>query len=83
MCGLHKNILRRIIMCRKLNLLAFLILMLSFFLSSVVNAELIGWWRFDEGSGSTAFDSSGNDHHADVLGTPEWVAGPEGMERSY
>jgi hypothetical protein len=35
--------------------------------------------KFDEGSGSIAFDSSGNDHHADVRGTPNWGAGPPGF----
>jgi len=66
-------------MCRKLNLWVFLILMLSLVLSSVANAELVGWWKFDEGSGNIAFDTSGNDHHADILGTPEWVVGPPGF----
>ena len=53
--------------------------MLSLVLTRVTNAELIGWWRFDEGSGNTAFDSSGNDHHADVLGIPNWGDGPLGF----
>jgi len=43
-------------------------------LTSTVQAENIGWWKFDEGSGNTALDSSGNNHNAEVLGTPEWVA---------
>ena len=66
-------------MCRKLNCWAFLILMLSLVLTSVANAELIGWWRFNEGSGDTANDSSGNDHHGTLIGTPEWVVGPDGF----
>jgi len=48
-------------------------------LSSAANAELLGWWKFDEGSGNTAFDSSGNDHHADVQGTPLWGNGAPGF----
>jgi hypothetical protein len=56
-----------------------LALILGFILSSSTQAENIGWWKFDEGSGSTAFDTSGNDHHADILGTPEWVVGPPGF----
>jgi hypothetical protein len=39
----------------------------------------VGWWRFDEGSGITVNDSSGNDHHGTVQGTPEWGFGPEGF----
>jgi len=66
-------------MCRKLKFWVFLILMLSLVLTSTVNAELISWWKFDEGSGNTAFDSSGNDHHADVRGTPNWGVGPPGF----
>ncbi len=50
---------------------------LSLVMTSVLEAELVGWWRFDEGSGDTAFDSSGNDHHGTVLGTPGWGNGPE------
>ena len=39
------------------------VLVLSLVLTSVVKADLIGWWTFDEGSGTTATDSSdfGND----------------------
>jgi len=34
----------------------------------------IGIWYFDEGSGSIAYDSSGNDNHGTVYGA-SWVAG--------
>ena len=43
------------------------------------NAELVGWWRFEEGSGNNAYDSSGNDNHGTIAGTPEWAPGPEGQ----
>jgi hypothetical protein len=66
-------------MCKKLKFWPFLVLMLSLVLTSSVNADLISWWKFDEGSGSIAFDSSGNDHHADVRGTPNWGAGQPGF----
>lgn len=37
---------------------------------------LVGWWKFDETSGSTAYDSSGAGNHATHTGgTPQWVAG--------
>ena len=39
-----------------------------------VQAELIGHWPLDEGSGGTAFDVSGNDNHGTLRGDPEWVA---------
>ena len=66
-------------MCRKFNFWAFLVLTLSLVLASVANAELIGWWKFDEGSGDTAFDSSGYDHHGTIRGTPQWGDGPPGF----
>ena len=54
------------------------VLCLSLVLTCVVEADLVGWWRFEEGSGSTANDSSGNNHHGTVLGTPRWGVGPVG-----
>jgi hypothetical protein len=66
-------------MCGRSTCLASLALVLGFILTSATQAENTGWWKFDEGSGNTAYDTSGNDHHADVLGTPEWVAGPPGL----
>ena len=59
--------------------LACVTLVLGLILTSTLQAENIAWWKFDEGSGSTAYDSSGNDHHAEVLGTPEWGDGPLGF----
>ena len=48
-------------------------------LTHPVQAELLGWWRFDEGSGLTVNDSSGKDHHGTIHGTPEWGFGPQGF----
>ena len=65
-------------MCRRLVCLVALFLALGLILTSA-EAESVGWWMFDEGVGNIASDSSGNEHHADVLGTPEWVDGPPGF----
>jgi hypothetical protein len=35
----------------------------------------IGWWKLDEGSGSIAYDSSGNDYDATIYGDPVWRTG--------
>jgi hypothetical protein len=46
-------------------------------LTGVVQAadpSLIGWWKFDEGSGATAFDSSGNGNHGALQGSATFVA---------
>ena len=38
-----------------------------------VTGDLKGHWKLDEGSGATAYDSSGNNNHGSLDGTPEWV----------
>ena len=43
-----------------------------------------GWWRFNEGSGSVAVDSSTNKRNAAMSGSFEWVYGAEnGMALSF
>ena len=61
-------------MCRKLICLISLIGLLT----SASQADLVGLWRFDEGSGSTASDSSGNGHHGTLVGDPKWAGGKNG-----
>ncbi|MHC4727772.1 MAG: hypothetical protein ACYS17_11160, partial [Planctomycetota bacterium] len=66
-------------MCKQLIYLISFALLLSMVPTGAVQADLVGFWRFNEGSGDTATDSSGNDHHGTLLGNPEWVAGPDGF----
>ncbi len=40
--------------------------------------ELVGWWRLDDGSGTTAADSSGNGNDGDMVGGPTWTTGYNG-----
>jgi formylglycine-generating enzyme required for sulfatase activity len=40
--------------------------------------NLVAWWRLDDGSGSSARDSSGNDNHGTLHGDPQWTAGKIG-----
>jgi hypothetical protein len=42
-----------------------------------VSTGLVGWWKFDDGAGTTALDSSGNANTGTMHGTanPTWVAG--------
>jgi uncharacterized delta-60 repeat protein len=35
----------------------------------------VGWWKFDEGSGSTTVDSSGSDHTGTLINTVDWTNG--------
>jgi hypothetical protein len=66
-------------MSKKLVCLASSVLAFGTVLTSITQAGLVGWWRFNEGSGDVASDSSGNNHDGALLGTPEWVAGPDGF----
>lgn len=56
----------------KLLFLALLILS-----SNRVSASLLGYWRFEEGTGTTAADSSGNGFNGTLAGTPipVWTTG--------
>jgi hypothetical protein len=35
---------------------------------------LIGYWSFDEASGSTVHDRSGNENHGTIVGDPLWIS---------
>jgi len=50
-------------------------LVLGVVLAGEAQADLVGWWRFDEGTGTVASDSSGNGNNGTFNGDPEWVAG--------
>jgi hypothetical protein len=63
-------------MCKKLSVLVSFILVLSF--ASNTQADLVGYWNFDEGSGTTAYDSSGNGLDGTLNGDPQWVIGQVG-----
>jgi len=68
-------------MCRKLIYLVSFILALCLLQTSAANAadaSLVGWWRFDDGSGSVAYDTSGNGNDGTLQGSPNWVAGKSG-----
>ena len=46
-------------MSKKLIYLVSFVFVLSLTLMGTARAELVAWWRFDEGSGTQALDSSG------------------------
>ena len=60
-----------------------LILGLSMALTATTQAELVGWWRFDEGSGTVASDASGNGNNGTLNGGPQWVAGYYGSALEF
>jgi hypothetical protein len=48
-----------------------------------VTEGLIGWWKFDEGSGTNVSDSSGNGNNGILMGNPTWVTGIVGTALSF
>jgi len=42
---------------------------------TISDPDLIGWWKFDVGFGSTALDWSGHENHGTIGGDPQWVEG--------
>ena len=72
-------------MCKKRNDFISFILVLDLVLTSVAEAvdpSLVGWWKFDEGSGSTAADSSGNGNHGFITGAV-WTKGKTGQALDF
>ena len=45
--------------------------------------NLVGYWTFDEGSGTTAADSSGNGNTGTLYNSPTWVNGKRGKALSF
>jgi hypothetical protein len=60
--------------------LAFLVLGL---LATHVDADLVAYWKLDEGSGNTANDSSSNENAGALEGAPQWVAGYHGTALAF
>jgi hypothetical protein len=71
-------------MFRKFMYLAFFAIISCLVLTTVVKAELVGWWRLDEGSGTIITDTSGAGHDGFFAeGTPEWVVGKFGSALKF
>jgi len=67
-------------MCKKLSYLIFATFLFCILLTSTTKAAetgLVGWWKFDEGSGNVAMDSSDNNNEMTLLGEPTWGTDPE------
>ena len=47
-----------------------------------LNDGLVGYWSFDEGEGSTAYDYSGHGNHGTIYGA-QWVTGVAGTALSF
>ena len=65
-------------MCKKstyLILSVFVFVLVAAGVGKAAEPGLIGWWKFEEGSGAVARDSSGNGNNGALKGNPQWVAG--------
>jgi len=60
-------------MSKKLIYFVSFALVLGLALTRTADADLVGWWRLDEGAGTMAFDSCGNRNDASFKGAPAWV----------
>jgi parallel beta-helix repeat protein len=77
----YQTFLRRTVIYRKSIYFVSIVLVLG--LADSVSADLIGHWRFDEGSGTVAYDSSGNGHDGTIYGSPSWVPGVVGSALEF
>jgi len=46
--------------------------------TSIADPNLVGWWKLDEGEGTTALDWSVNSNHGTIFGGAEWTEGYDG-----
>jgi hypothetical protein len=51
--------------------------------AKAANTSLVGYWKFDEGSGTTISDSSGNGNTGTIHGAPQWVDGVVGKALKF
>jgi hypothetical protein len=63
-------------MCRRLIYLISFVSVIN--ITGNVSADLVAHWKFDEGSGNVAHDTSGNGNDGTLIGNPQWVAGKIG-----
>jgi hypothetical protein len=44
----------------------------------ITDPNLVGWWMFEQGTGSVAIDSSGYDNYGTLQSDPQWTVGFDG-----
>ena len=70
-------------MCKKLICIIFLLGSILTITANANDPNLVGWWRFNEGSGTLAIDSSGNNLNGELVNEPLWVAGIQGTALQF
>ena len=68
-------------MCKRLVFLFSLGAMLI--IAANTSAELVGHWKLDEGSGTTAVDSSGKGNDGTFVNKPTWISGVNGSALEF
>lgn len=64
--------------------IVFIAVMLSISIAHAdVTDGLVGWWKLDQGSGTSAADSSGNGNTGTLTNGPTWAAGKRGTAVSF
>ena len=48
-----------------------------------INEGLVAYWKFDEGNGTTSYDSSGNGNNGTLMNGPTWVDGKVSKALSF
>ena len=51
--------------------------------TSTVSSGLVAYWNFDEGTGTTTADASGNANHGTLVNGPQWASGVAGKALSF
>jgi hypothetical protein len=69
-------------MCKKLTYLLSFVLLLGLVLTSAADAELVGWWKLDDGSGTVAVDSSGYGRDGTITNAT-WDTGKYGAALAF
>jgi len=70
-------------MSRKFMYLISLMLCLSLVATNAAQAELVGWWEFDEGGGTVVLDSSGNENNGTLHDNVRWSDGKIGLAMEF
>lgn len=72
---------RKVIPSLSLSLLTVVIVLLSLSSTSLAQ-QLVGHWKFDEGSGNTAQDSSGKNNNGEIINA-KWTDGKSGKALAF
>ena len=50
---------------------------------NIMGPDMVGYWPLDNGTGTTAYDHSGNENHGTLYNEPTWVDGINGKALEF